>query len=116
MRDPLASHQTDSASIASAFLADIGRCTTFSGLSILCLRTAAKNGIKALTYHHLPHIGAGENLEVNVVCVGFPTELVERFLAARSIAIDPTIQLVLSGTKAKKWREIERQRAKGSRQ
>ncbi|MEH6758918.1 MAG: LuxR C-terminal-related transcriptional regulator [Parasphingorhabdus sp.] len=107
MRDPSVKPHTDVVSLTAEFLADVGRCLTFSGLNTLCLRTAAKLEIKAMAYHHLPHIGAGENVGVNVVCLGLPKELVERFEAASSIGIDPTIQLVMSGTKAQKWREIE---------
>ncbi len=107
MHGRLSSFEIVADKIATSFLLHVGDCSTFSSLNALCLRAVARFGMKAIAYHHLPAIGAGDDIGVNVICLGFPKELMDNFEAGSSIGVDPTIQLVLSGTRAQKWREVE---------
>ncbi len=91
-----------------SFQGKVDRCETFKSLNYLCLRFAKKIGAKAVTYHHLPHFGAADAVDLNVICVGFPEELVKRFESQNEIRTDPSIQQILSGTKAQWWYETKR--------
>ncbi len=91
-----------------SFHKQVNSCETFANLNCLCLRYASKFGAKAVAYHHLPPIGATDSVGINMICVGFPPELVDRFESGNLVKIDPTIQQVLYGTKAQWWNETER--------
>ncbi len=78
-------------------------CEKIAHLNLLCLRFASRIGANAIAYHHLPSIGSSEPIGLNVICVGFPADLVSHFEDNRVVQIDPTIQEVLSGGKALWW-------------
>ncbi len=80
-------------------------CEKIAHLNLLCLRFALRIGADAIAYHHLPSIGSGEPIGLNIICVGFPADLVSHFKDNRVVQIDPTIQETLSGGKARWWDE-----------
>ena len=108
MRDRLQNRALPSEKLMVLFHQKVNTCDSFAGLNLLCLRFASRFGIKALAYHHLPHYGASDAIGLNVICVGFPQELVNRFEEGNIIRVDPTIQQILFGTKAQWWEETER--------
>lgn len=89
------------------FHTKVQRCTTFSNLNYLCLRLLKGMGLRALAYHHLPQFGSADEVSLDVVSVGFPKTMVERYQSENLSKVDPSIRQVLSGTKAQWWREIE---------
>ncbi|KEO90489.1 hypothetical protein EH31_10400 [Erythrobacter longus] len=94
--------------IAVAFQEDVRECERVARLNVVCLRFASLLGAKALAYHHLPAIGSSDPIGLNVICVGFPAELVSHFEDNRMIRIEPTIHEVLSGGQAKWWDDTPR--------
>ncbi len=89
--------------VTTAFQREVVRCERIASLNQLCLRFASRIGAKALAYHHLPAIGSPDPIGLNVICVGFPAELVSHFEDNRLIRIEPTIHEILSGGKARWW-------------
>ena len=83
-------------------------CEKITQLNWVCLRFASRIGVKAIAYHHLPAIGSGEPIGLNLICVGFPAELVSHFEDQKIIRIEPTIHEILSGGKAQWWDEAAR--------
>lgn len=100
--------KTSATDLMISFHKQVNDCKDFASLNRLCLRFASKFGAKAIAYHHLPPIGAKDPVGINMICVGFPPELVDRFEKGNLVKIDPTIQQVLFGTKAQWWQETER--------
>ena len=100
------SHVHSAAGMAVSFHRKVSRCRTFTSLNILCLRFAKRLGLEAVAYHHLPQLGALERAGVNVISVGFPKELVDRFESQNLIGVDPSIGQIMSGTTACWWREL----------
>lgn len=98
---PITQH-TPSA-LAVAFQSEVSRCTSFSGLKRTCLRFASRAGFRAVTYHHLPPIGALDQVGFNLICVGFPEELVANFENNNPIELDPMAKQILRGTRAYWW-------------
>ncbi len=95
------------AELLTSFHLDLLRCQSFGSLNILCLRYAKLFRLKAVAYHHLPQLGSSDGVAVNVISVGFPKELVDRFESQNLIGIDPSIRQVMSGTRAYWWRELK---------
>lgn len=108
MHGRLTRQKTSATDLMISFHKQAGDCKTFASLNRLCLRFASRFGIRAIAYHHLPPIGATDSAGINLICVGFPSELVERFETGNLDRIDPTIQQVLYGTKAQWWEDTER--------
>nr|WP_298895672.1 LuxR family transcriptional regulator [uncultured Altererythrobacter sp.] len=98
--------QIESVTVANAmasFHRKLILCERIKHLNIICLRLASQLGARAVAYHHLPGIGSAEPVALNVVCVGFPADLVRHFEVNQVIKIDPTIQQILSSGKAAWW-------------
>lgn len=91
-----------------AFQKQVNLCHSFTELNYLCLKYALKFGVKAIAYHHLPHLGAQDSAVFNLINVGFPKELVERFESRNTIKVDYTIQQILAGAKVQWWGETAR--------
>jgi len=94
--------------MTATFQERVRQCERVAGLNLLCLRFASSLGAKAIAYHHLPAIGSKDPIGLNVICVGFPTELVSRFEDDRMTRVEPTIHEVLSDGKAKWWDDTPR--------
>ena len=82
-------------------------CQSFSQLQNCCFRQAIKIGISAVNYHHLPNIGAADGSSFNVISVGFPDELTERYKTEHLNEADPSLRAMLTGTRAKWWLDVE---------
>lgn len=102
--------------LMNSFRRKVDGCKTFASLNFLCLRYARKIGANAVTYHHLPHFGAADAIGLNVICVGFPKELVERFETKNEIRTDPSIQQILTGTKAQWWNKTAKPKRLSSKE
>lgn len=89
------------------FHAKVQLCETFASLNVLCLRLTKGMGLDALAYHHLPQVGAVDDVCWNVVAVGFPKEMVEEYQSEEQYKLDPTIRTVMSHTKAHWWRDVD---------
>lgn len=94
--------------LMATFQEKVRRCERVAGLNALCLRFASRLGAKAIAYHHLPAVGSQDPIGLNVICVGFPAELVSHFEDNRMIRVEPTIHEILSGGKAKWWDDTPR--------
>ncbi len=110
MHGRLKNRTMSSSELMITFHQKVNSCESFASLNFLCLRFASQFGVRAMAYHHLPHFGAEDAIGLNVICVGFPQELVNRFEEGNLIKIDPTIQQVMYGTRAQWWEETERPR------
>ena len=86
---------------------DFETCQSFSQLKNCSIRYALKLGISAMTYHHLPHIGSADSSSYNVLSVGFPNGLMEKYEAEHLNEVDPSLRAILTGSKARWWREVE---------
>lgn len=93
--------------LAVDFHAKVECCETFASLNTLCLRFTLRMGLDAVAYHHFPQFGAADDVDLDVVSVGFPKEMVERYQSEEQSKIDPSIRHIMSGTKAQWWREVE---------
>lgn len=93
---------------SAAFQFEVSKCTSISCLKTLCLRFAASAGFKAVAYHHIPPIGAQDQVAFNLICVGFPEELVANFEGNNPIQLDSMAKQVLRGTQAYWWDETPR--------
>ena len=89
--------------LVGPFQERVRRCSDVGMLKTTCLRFAVSTGICAVTYHHLPPIGAADPIAFNLICVGFPPELVKRFESNNPIELDESAKQVLRGAFAQWW-------------
>lgn len=89
--------------LASSFQSQVSQCSCSAHLNALCLRFALRLGIQAVAYHHLPPFGAQDKVAFNLICVGFPAELVAAFENNNPIELDASSKHVLRGTRALWW-------------
>ncbi len=82
-------------------------CKNFSQLQTCCFRYALKIGVSAITYHHLPHIGSVDSSSYNVISLGFPADLTEKYINDHLNEADPSLRAILSNTQARWWKDVE---------
>lgn len=88
------------------FEEQVGRTETPEALWALCTTFFQGRRIARVTYHHLPPVGAPDGESVRFRSVGFPEDLVARYVADRMWRENPMLRHARSKSEPFYWSEV----------